>query len=114
MSTAPISISSAAAVGSDQALAGRDGRGRMSGDTRHGLRVFRRARLFYKEQMKRLHFLDHDRRHRGAHLGVEVNRDIDGIAQAFAHPLHIFHCAIDLCVGFNPFVVMIGKPDLEA
>ena len=45
---------------------------------------------------------------------MEVYGDIDGIPQAFTHALHIFDRAIDFCIGLDPFVVVIGKADLEA
>ncbi len=44
---------------------------------------------------------------------MEVHGDIDGIPQTFTHALHMFDRAIDFCIGLDPFVVVIGKPDLE-
>src|SRR5690242_13298445 len=83
-------------------------------DARHCFRIFGGTWLFYEKQVEWLNFSDHDGSHCRAHLGVEVYRNIDGVAQSFANALHRFDSSLDLGVGFNPFVIVIRKSDLQA
>ena len=78
----------AAAVMRDEPFAGRDGRGGAPRDPRHGGDVLWRAWLFDEEKLQWLDFLDDDRRHARAGLGVEIDADVDVRTEAFAQQLH--------------------------
>jgi hypothetical protein len=94
----------AATVRSDQPFPRSDGCSGTPGNAGHGRNIFRRARLFYEQQVQRLYFLDDDGSDTGTGFGMEIHRDIDIGPKVFAEILHGFHRTLDFPVRFNVFV----------
>ena len=94
------------AIRSHKAFAGCDRRTDAPCDARHSPDVLRRTRLLDPKQVQRVEFLDDHGGHAGAGLGMEIDRDIDIRAQAFAQDLDVAYRLGDLLVGLDPFVVI--------
>ena len=83
-------------------------------DSLHRRHIFGWTWFFNEKEMERLNLFRQNGGNTGTRLGMEVNGNVDFVAELLPKASHVLNGTIDFCVGLNPLVSLIRQTNLEA